>query len=95
VDGAATDEGDAGTVEVADYRLEDASEDLPPAAQTPVESITIPVAPAPDEPSDQPMRSDMAVLEVESVEPAVAEEVPASGRPRRRRAASRPAGPPV
>ena len=89
------DGGDEDTPEVADYRLEDASEDLPPAAQTPVESMTVPVAPAPDEPSDQPMASDMAVLEVGSVEPTAVEETPAAGRPRRRRAASRPAGPPV
>ncbi|MFP5372931.1 MAG: Rne/Rng family ribonuclease, partial [Actinomycetes bacterium] len=39
--------GAAGTVEVADYRLEDASEDLPPAAQTPVDSDVVAVPPAP------------------------------------------------
>jgi ribonuclease E len=95
VPAAATRDETAGADEVADYRPEDTSEDLPPAAQTPVESNTMTIVPAPDGSSSEPVASEMAVLETGPVEPAVPEEIPATGRPRRRRAASRPAGPPV
>ena len=96
--------------EVADYRPEDSSEDLPPAAQTPSESDA--ARPPAGEPRPSPWTSrrpspctsrrpsrwssEAAVLEVVPVEAdGVPEETPATARPRRRRAASRPAGPPV
>jgi ribonuclease E len=47
-------------------------------------------------PSPEPVASEATAVETGTIEAAEApEEVPAAGRPRRRRAASRPAGPPV
>jgi ribonuclease E len=92
LDGVPSTGGTAGADEVADYRSEDSSEDLPPAAQMPVASDVAAVVPSPESSPDGP-----------PVQPAVVEtgpadapgEIKATGRPRRRRAASRPAGPPV
>jgi ribonuclease E len=75
--------------EMAEYRSEDSSEDLPPAAQTPVESST---TAAIVETSDA---SPVEPVAVETGSVDAPEEINATGRPRRRRAASRPAGPPV
>jgi ribonuclease E len=70
-------------------------------------SNAVTIVPALDEPAGAPSAGPVAseatavetgtvAVETGTVEPAeVAEEIPGAGRPRRRRAASRPAGPPV
>jgi ribonuclease E len=82
----------SGADEVADYRSEDSSEDLPPAAQTPVVRDVAAVVESPEGSPDGPP-VEPAVVETGPAD--APEETKATGRPRRRRAASRPAGPPV
>ena len=92
LDGVPFTRGTAGADEVADYRSEDSSEDLPPARPDAGRERCRSGRPVPESSPDGP-----------PVEPAVVEtgpadapgEIKATGRPRRRRAASRPAGPPV
>jgi ribonuclease E len=92
LDGVPSTGDTAGADEVADYRSEDSSEDLPPAAQTPVVSDVAAVVESPEgSPAGPPV--EPAVVETGPAD--APEETKATGRPRRRRAASRPAGPPV
>jgi ribonuclease E len=92
LDGVSSTGETTGADEVADYRSEDSSEDLPPAAQMPVASDVAAVVPSPESSPDGPP-VEPAVVETGPAD--APEEIKATGRPRRRRAASRPAGPPV